>query len=113
MPSTRRVATDLGVATMSLCRHVSSEDELVLLTADRSSQRSHFPRNDRQIGASAWRSQLVLCGQSSAGIHGRPRFVDDSSAVTPNLLAFAEWSLTTLRKLGNAQRIDHAVALSE
>jgi hypothetical protein len=33
--------------------------------------------------------------------------------VTPNLLAFAEWSLTTLRKLGNAQRIDHAVALSE
>jgi hypothetical protein len=55
----RRVATDLGVATVSLYRHVPSEDELVLLTADRSSHRSHFPRNHRQIGASAWRSQLV------------------------------------------------------
>lgn len=98
--SMRRVATDLGVATMSLYRYVSSKDDLLILMAEAIAAGRPLPAR-----AGLWRVDIeavmrhfwTMCREHQwvAGVLSmtRPR-------ATPHMLAYTERALTVLRGLG-------------
>src|SRR6266540_2155061 len=99
--SMRRIATELGAATMSLYRHVPNKDELVLLMAD-----AVFgdvpPPTERPEG---WRAQLeALARREWAGYREHPWLAPVISMTRPQLLpngvAHTEWALRALDNLG-------------
>ncbi|GAB3875145.1 TetR/AcrR family transcriptional regulator C-terminal domain-containing protein [Kibdelosporangium lantanae] len=98
--SMRRLATELGVATMSLYRHVSSKDDLLLLMADMVAAGRPLPA---RLGP--WRADMetvmrhfwTMCRdhQWMAEVMSmtRPR-------ATPHMLAYTERALAVLRGVG-------------
>ncbi len=70
--SMRRVAAALGVATMSLYRHVPGKDELTLLMVDTAAGDFPFPARRPAGWRPSWSSPRVCCGRCSGGIRGRP-----------------------------------------
>jgi DNA-binding transcriptional regulator YhcF (GntR family) len=99
MVSMRRVATDLGVATMSLYRHVSSKDDLVLYMADTVFGEQPFP----QQAPPGWRACLELAARLMWTICRRHPWAAEALSMTrprvsPNLLAYTEWVLAVLRR---------------
>jgi DNA-binding transcriptional regulator YhcF (GntR family) len=98
--SMRRVATDLGVATMSLYRYVSSKDDLLIYMAEAIAAVRPLPAR-----TGPWRADIeavmrhfwTICRQHhwTAGVLSmtRPR-------ATPHMLAYTERALTVLRGLG-------------
>jgi DNA-binding transcriptional regulator YhcF (GntR family) len=101
MLSMRRVATDLGVATMSLYRHVPGKEELTLLMADTVFTEEPFPAQPPP----GWRERLELAGQMMWRVFRRHPWAAEVLSMTrpqvmPNLLGYAEWSLGTLRQIG-------------
>lgn len=99
--SMRRVATDLDVATMSLYRHVSAKEELTTLMADAAFGEVRFPaRPPRE-----WRARLHVGARLMWTVfRGHPWAAEVMSMtrpqLMPNLLAYAEWTLSPLRQLG-------------
>lgn len=99
MVSMRRVATDLGVATMSLYRHVSSKDDLVLYMADTVFGEQPFP----QQAPPGWRACLELAARLMWTVCRRHPWAAEALSMTrprvsPNLLVYTEWVLAVLRR---------------
>ncbi|MFC4947639.1 TetR/AcrR family transcriptional regulator C-terminal domain-containing protein [Pseudonocardia sp. GCM10023141] len=99
--SMRRVAADLGVATMSLYRHVSDKDDLVLQMQDRVMLENPFPAEP----PAGWRARLELAARMFWGTCRRHPWLAGQVALTrPQAtrggLAFSEWMLAALGDLG-------------
>jgi DNA-binding transcriptional regulator YhcF (GntR family) len=99
--SMRRVATDLGVATMSLYRHVSSKDDLLLYMADTVFAETPFPA----VAPQGWRARLELAARLMWTLCRRHPWVAEVLSMTrpratSHLLVYSEWVLATLRGLG-------------
>ncbi|MCP2306078.1 TetR/AcrR family transcriptional regulator C-terminal domain-containing protein [Actinokineospora globicatena] len=99
--SMRRVATDLGVATMSLYRHVGSKEDLTLLMADAAAAEVVL----RAQPPAHWRSRLEFSCRLLWTICRRRPWVAEVMSMTrpraaPHLLFYSEWVLTALRDLG-------------
>ncbi|MEV4535799.1 GntR family transcriptional regulator [Asanoa sp. NPDC049518] len=101
MLTMRRVATDLGVATMSLYRHVPGKDELILAMIDAVFGEAPLPA-DRPAH---WRDRLEAAArQMWRSFVAHPWAADPLSLtrpqLLPNLVPYSEWSLDTLHSLG-------------
>jgi AcrR family transcriptional regulator len=99
--SMRRVATELGVATMSLYRHVPSKDELVERMVDMAFADHPFaspPPDD-------WIAALDMAARHLWMIFGRHRWAAAVMSftrpqITPHVLAYAEWVMSAMRAAG-------------
>ncbi len=97
----RRVAMELGVATMSLYRHVRGKDELVLFMIDEAIGEEVFP----EIAAVRWRARLEQAARLQWTLFRRHRWLGPAMSLTrpqlaPNALAYADWVMQTLAGLG-------------
>jgi AcrR family transcriptional regulator len=106
--SMRRVAAALGVATMSLYRHVPQKEELVLLMADAAF--GEQPPPARRVGD--WRAQLEREARVQWAGYQRHRWLAQVISLTrpqvlPNGIAHTEWTLGAFDGLG----LDPATAL--
>jgi AcrR family transcriptional regulator len=78
----RRIAAELGVATMSLYRHVPSKDDLVLAMIDAAI--GEFPLPPRR--PYGWRPRLELCAQLEwAAFHRHPWLAPSMSLTRPQM----------------------------
>jgi DNA-binding transcriptional regulator YhcF (GntR family) len=99
--SMRRVAAELGVATMSLYRHVSDKDDLLMQMMDAAFSEWPFPADPPQ----GWRDRLTLMGRMLWSMFRRHPWLAPALSVTrPQLVVsamrFTEWTLTALDGLG-------------
>ncbi|MEJ3744400.1 TetR/AcrR family transcriptional regulator C-terminal domain-containing protein [Actinomycetes bacterium KLBMP 9797] len=99
--SMRRVAADLGVATMSLYRHVAGREALILSMVD--TVFADAPLPDRP--PPDWRARLEFAGRQMWRVFRRHPWAAEVLSMTrpqalPALLGYAEWSLGALRGLG-------------
>jgi DNA-binding transcriptional regulator YhcF (GntR family) len=99
--SMRRVATELGVATMSLYRHVPSKDELVAQMVDLAFGDHRFT----EPAPAEWRVALELAGRRLWTICRRHPWVAATMSLTrpqmtPNALGYAEWVMGALHAAG-------------
>jgi DNA-binding transcriptional regulator YhcF (GntR family) len=99
--SMRRVAAALGVATMSLYRHVPTKEELVVLMADAAF--AELPPPARRVGD--WRAQLDQCARLQWQTYRRHRWLAQVISMTrpqalPNGMAYTEWVLGALDRFG-------------
>ncbi|GAA2742353.1 TetR/AcrR family transcriptional regulator C-terminal domain-containing protein [Kitasatospora cinereorecta] len=99
--SMRRVAAELGVATMSLYRHVADKDDLLLRMMDAAFARWTFPA-ERPDG---WREPLALAARMLwAGFRRHPWLASALSMTRPQIiptaLPFTEWVLGSLEGRG-------------
>jgi AcrR family transcriptional regulator len=95
--SMRRVATEIGVATMSLYRHVADKDDLLLKMMDAAFGECRFPAHPPE----GWRDQLELAARTLwAMFQCHPWLAPALSVTRPQPiargLACAEWVLTAL-----------------
>nr|WP_246075398.1 GntR family transcriptional regulator [Nonomuraea terrae] len=98
--SMRSVAAKLGVATMTLYRHLEAKAELTQLIAD-----AAFAEIDYPEPPPGWRSHLRVAAQLQWATYQRhpwlPRLVSITRPVTlPGLLAYGLWTLRALDGLG-------------
>jgi AcrR family transcriptional regulator len=99
--SMRRVATSLGVATMSLYRHVPGKEELTQLMVDTVAGDFPFPSR-RPPG---WRASIEFAARLLWTMFQRHPWAAELLSMTrpqlmPNLLDYVEWTLGPLRELG-------------
>lgn len=99
--SMRRIAAELGVATMSLYRHVHSKDDLVLMMAD--AVLGEVPLPDAP--PPGWRAQLELVARLQWAGYGRHPWLPELISMTrpqllPSGMAHTEWALRALDGLG-------------
>ncbi|MER7004510.1 TetR/AcrR family transcriptional regulator C-terminal domain-containing protein [Dactylosporangium sp. NPDC000555] len=90
--SMRRIAVTLGVATMSLYRHVPSRDDLTLAMIDAAFGDLRLP--PRLPGG--WRAGLELCARRQWALFKRHPWLGPSMSLTrpqpaPNALRLTEW----------------------
>jgi AcrR family transcriptional regulator len=95
--SMRRVATELGVATMSLYRHVADKDELLLKMMDSAFGECRFPAPP----PGGWRNQLEIAARTLWAMFRRHPWLAPALSVTrpqpiARGLACAEWVLSAL-----------------
>ncbi|GIF45553.1 TetR family transcriptional regulator [Asanoa ferruginea] len=109
MLTMRRVAADLGVATMSLYRHVPGKDELILAMLDAVFGDDPLPAEPPP----QWRVRLETAARHMWRSFATHPWAAESLSLTrpqflPNLLSYSEWSLDSLRALGfNADEMMH------
>jgi AcrR family transcriptional regulator len=99
--SMRRVASELGVAAMSLYRHVPGKDELLLYMAD--AVYGDFPVPDRP--ATGWRAQMEQAARLQwevYRVHPWAATVVSLSRpmLAPNGMAHTEWTIRALAEAG-------------
>jgi AcrR family transcriptional regulator len=99
--SMRRVAAELGVATMSLYRYVPSKDELVLLMADAVFGEAQLP----EPPAPGWRTRLELVARLQWATSRRHPWIARVISLTrpmpiPSGMAHTEWTMRALDGLG-------------
>ncbi|WP_171171777.1 TetR/AcrR family transcriptional regulator, partial [Streptomyces sp. I05A-00742] len=95
--SMRRVATDLGVATMSLYRHVADKDALLVRMMDAAFARAPFPDTPPE----GWRDRLTIAARLLWKVFRRHPWLAPAVSVTrpqlvPSALPFTEWVLGAL-----------------
>jgi len=95
--SMRRVATEIGVATMSLYRHVADKDDLLLQMMDAAFGECRFPAHPPD----GWRDQLELAARTLWAMFQRHPWLAPALSVTrpqpiARGLACAEWVLSAL-----------------
>jgi AcrR family transcriptional regulator len=95
--SMRRVATEIGVATMSLYRHVADKDDLLLKMMDAAFGECRFPAHPPE----GWRDQLELAARTLWAMFQRHPWLAPALSVTrpqpiARGLACAEWVLSAL-----------------
>jgi AcrR family transcriptional regulator len=93
----RGVAARLGVATMSLYRHVPGKDDLVLLMVDAAYGETPPPSR----AAHGWRARLELSARLQWTLFRRHPWLAQAIMVTrpqllPNAMAHTEWALRAL-----------------
>ncbi|MFE0650589.1 TetR/AcrR family transcriptional regulator C-terminal domain-containing protein [Streptomyces sp. NPDC059534] len=104
----RRVASTLGVSTMTLYRHVPGKAELVRLMADAAC-------GEVPLGPvpADWRTGLEQGARWLRGVYARHRWMAHAMAsftrpvATPNAMAYTEWVLRSMRgtPLSHADRL--------
>ena len=99
--SMRRVATELGVATMSLYRHIADKDDLLLKMMDAAFGECRFPARPPE----GWRDQLELAARTLWAMFQRHPWLAPALSVTrpqpiARGLACAEWVLSALDRRG-------------
>ena len=95
--SMRRVATEIGVATMSLYRHVADKDDLLLKMMDAAFGECRFPAQPPE----GWRDRLELAARTLWAMFQRHPWLAPALSVTrpqpiASGLACAEWVLSAL-----------------
>src|SRR5580658_1152888 len=95
--SMRRVATEIGVATMSLYRHVADKDDLLLQMMDAAFGECLFPAHPPE----GWRDQLELAARTLWAMFQRHPWLAPALSMTrpqpiARGLACAEWVLSAL-----------------
>jgi DNA-binding transcriptional regulator YhcF (GntR family) len=95
--SMRRLATQLGVGPMSLYRHLSNKDELLIQIADTAFAELDLPEPDPD----AWRANLELVARQQWQLCRQhlwlPRIVSFTRPpLAPNMMACTEWTLRAL-----------------
>jgi AcrR family transcriptional regulator len=95
--SMRRVATEIGVATMSLYRHVADKDDLLLTMMDAVFGECRFPDDPPE----GWRDRLELAARTLWAMFQRHPWLAPALSVTrpqpiARGLACAEWVLGAL-----------------
>jgi DNA-binding transcriptional regulator YhcF (GntR family) len=110
--SMRRVATELGVATMALYRHVPGKEQLVLAMADTVFGDNPLP--DPPPGA-GWRARLELIARAQWAVYRRNPWLTHVISLTrpapmPNGMHHTERALSALDGLGlDGSAMLHAV----
>jgi DNA-binding transcriptional regulator YhcF (GntR family) len=104
--SMRRIAAELGAATMSLYRHVADKDELVVLMADEVLTEEALPADPPP----GWRARLELASRLQWRAYRRhPWAAGVVSLIRPQPLrkavAHTEWSLRAPAGLDPRQRV--------
>ncbi|GII80705.1 GntR family transcriptional regulator [Sphaerisporangium rufum] len=99
--SMRRIAAALGVAAMSLYRHVPGKDELVALMVDTIYAAEPLPGGD-ELG---WRRRMELTARAQWELYRRHPWLAQAVSFTrplmsPNALAHTEWLMSGLAGLG-------------
>ncbi|MFK0296462.1 TetR/AcrR family transcriptional regulator C-terminal domain-containing protein [Streptomyces sp. NPDC090442] len=99
--SMRRVAAELGVATMSLYRHVADKDDLLIRMMDSIMAEDPLPA-DRPAD---WRDAIELAARQLWGLFRRNPWLAPALSVTrPQMIAsalpYSEWMLATLHAHG-------------
>ncbi|HEY0806585.1 MAG TPA: TetR/AcrR family transcriptional regulator C-terminal domain-containing protein [Pseudonocardiaceae bacterium] len=99
--SMRRVAADLGVATMSLYRHVADKDDLLMHMMDAALREWRFPDQPPD----GWRARLELAGRMLwRTFVAHPWLASTLSLTRPQPvaggLAYTEWVIATLDEAG-------------
>lgn len=99
--SMRRVAADIGVATMSLYRYVSGKDELVQLMADVVFGEEPFP----EPAPAGWRARLERAARLQWAAHRAHPWTVRVISLTrpmaiPNGMAHTDWTMRAVDGLG-------------
>ncbi|GAB2747359.1 TetR/AcrR family transcriptional regulator C-terminal domain-containing protein [Kitasatospora kifunensis] len=97
----RRVAAELGVATMALYRHVASKEELGDLMADTVLNREPLPPAD----LTGWRERLTALARLQWSLYRRHPWLARTISLTrpvplPGALQHGEWVLATVKESG-------------
>jgi AcrR family transcriptional regulator len=97
----RRVADSLGVSTMALYRHVPNKGDLTLRMADSVFGGIRLP----EIPIADWRRRLDAGAHLFWSVFSRHPWAAEVISLSrpqpmPNVMPFAEWSLSTLRAMG-------------
>jgi DNA-binding transcriptional regulator YhcF (GntR family) len=96
----RRVATELGVATMALYRYVKDKDELRLRMMDAVLAGAPFP----ELPSGDWREQLAYASRLLWSLFKQHPWLASAMSVTrpqllPNVMPHTEWVLAALDQL--------------
>ncbi|GHG96035.1 TetR/AcrR family transcriptional regulator C-terminal domain-containing protein [Streptomyces rubradiris] len=99
--SMRRVAAELGVATMSLYRHVADKDDLLVRMMDTVIAEHPLPADP----PAGWREAIELAARQLWGLFRRHPWLAPALSVTrpqmiPSALPYSEWMLATLHAHG-------------
>ena len=99
--SMRRVATELGVATMTLYRYVPGKDDLVLLMVDAAFGEERLPEPPPE----GWRAQLELSARLHWAVARRHPWLARVISLTrpqllPNAMAHTEWVMRAMAGAG-------------
>jgi DNA-binding transcriptional regulator YhcF (GntR family) len=111
--SMRRVAHELGVATMSLYRYVPGKDDLVMLIADAAFAEDKLPATPPY----GWRARLEVVARLQWKIyHKHPWLAGAMSITRPQLvangMAHTEWTLQAIDGLRLSPEMSLVVALT-
>lgn len=101
--SMRRLAAELGVATMALYRYVSSKEDILWLMVDAVAEGS--PAGDNEVQATDWRTVIRTYALYQRAVTVQHPWLFEAGAriainITPNRMARAERTLTSLEGLG-------------
>jgi AcrR family transcriptional regulator len=99
--SMRRIATDLGVATMSLYRHVPGKDDLLIYMMEAVLGEERLPRQPPE----GWRARLELSSRLQwKGFRRHPWLAPALSITRPQIVVngmrHTEWALAALDDMG-------------
>ena len=99
--SMRRVATDLGAATMALYRHVADKDDLVLRMLDAAMGEWRAPAHSPE----GWRARLEIAARQLWALFRRHPWLAPAMSMTrpqplTGGLVYAEWTLAALHDSG-------------
>lgn len=99
--SMRRIATELGAATMSLYRHVPSKHALIERMADQVGDSIPYP----DPLPTGWRARLEVTAHRDMRMYQRHPwmlqvFADANPPASPNMLRDLEWCLHSIDGLG-------------
>ncbi len=95
--SMRRIATEIGAATMSLYRHIADKDDLLMRMMDAALAEWRFPAES----PTGWRARLELAGRMLWATFARHPWLAPALSVTrpqpiAGGLAYTEWVLAAL-----------------
>ncbi|WP_158851652.1 TetR/AcrR family transcriptional regulator C-terminal domain-containing protein [Saccharothrix deserti] len=116
--SMRRVASQLGVATMSLYRHVENKDELVLRMIDHVLREEELPDPAPRNSPQAWRERLEVSARLQWRLFQEHPWLAPAMSMTrpqllPSAVAHTEWVLSALdgKGLSLEERMHAAVTM--
>jgi AcrR family transcriptional regulator len=111
--SMRRIARELGVATMSLYRYVPGKDDLVMLIADAAFAEDKLPATPPY----GWRARLEVVARLQWKIYHKHSWMAGAMSITrpqlvPNGMAHTEWTLQAIDGLGLSPEMSLVVAVT-
>ncbi|MGC1212133.1 MAG: TetR/AcrR family transcriptional regulator C-terminal domain-containing protein [Micromonospora sp.] len=111
--SMRQIAAELGVATMSLYRHVRGRDELIMAMADRALADAPLPA----VQPAGWRAGLEVLARAQWATYRRHRWLPHVISIPrpqllPQGMAHTEWGLRATAGLGLDRNVRWHVAIT-